>query len=277
MTSASPGILLAVRIVRDARSLSSTGRAPSEGSNGDGSTVGLSRLRILVTALAMTGVAKLERRNPEALLELEKETLRQRLMDYDNGLAAHAGMTERLMTQLRSVEARERGMVALVAARLSAGEREAAARAALELKEHRAELEERRQQLADAETTYRSLLRAERQPSPMRRRASRKRANKFKACGSSRAAAEIISMSSSVVLDPTGAMFERLHEMIEEERIKARGRIRVRALSPRFRRRGSARGRATPPQRRGLAGIPFPSVGARKLCLAELFRGYRCK
>ena len=37
-------------------------------------------------------VSGLERRNPEALLEVEKENLRKQIANYNEGLAAHAGL-----------------------------------------------------------------------------------------------------------------------------------------------------------------------------------------
>ena len=52
---------------------------------------GLVRVSTLLRALVLSAVAKLERSNPAAMFELEKDALRQRLQDFDNGLAAHAG------------------------------------------------------------------------------------------------------------------------------------------------------------------------------------------
>ena len=46
-------------------------------------------------------VSNLERKNPEALLEVEKENLRSQIAQYNQGLANHAGMCERLMSQVR--------------------------------------------------------------------------------------------------------------------------------------------------------------------------------
>lgn len=42
-----------------------------------------------------------ERRNPEALLEVEKENLRVQISRYNQGLATHAGMCERMMAQVK--------------------------------------------------------------------------------------------------------------------------------------------------------------------------------
>ncbi len=39
-------------------------------------------------------VGGLEKRNPEALLEVEKENLRKQIAQYNQGLASHAGLCE---------------------------------------------------------------------------------------------------------------------------------------------------------------------------------------
>ena len=49
-------------------------------------------------------IGGLERQNPEALLEVEKENLRRQIANYNQGLAAHAGLCERLMTQVKRLE-----------------------------------------------------------------------------------------------------------------------------------------------------------------------------
>ena len=40
-------------------------------------------------------VSGLERKNPQALLEVEKENLRKQIGQYNQGLASHAGLVER--------------------------------------------------------------------------------------------------------------------------------------------------------------------------------------
>ena len=51
-------------------------------------------------------VSGLERRNPEALLEIEKENLRKQIAQYNQGLAEHAGLCERLMSQVKKTRNR---------------------------------------------------------------------------------------------------------------------------------------------------------------------------
>jgi phage shock protein A len=71
-------------------------------------------------------VSSIERRNPEALLELERENLREQIASFNQGLATHAGMCERLMGQVRKLEAEQKELRAKTAAHLRAGNKAAA-------------------------------------------------------------------------------------------------------------------------------------------------------
>src|ERR1044072_784778 len=105
-------------------------------------------------------VRGIERHNSEALLEVEKENLREQIANYNQGLAAHAGLCERLMTQVRKLEQEERDLRAKTAANLRAGNNEIAGQQALRLQTVQREVAENRAQLAHAGTTYKELLRA---------------------------------------------------------------------------------------------------------------------
>src|SRR5215217_2665154 len=93
-------------------------------------------------------VSGLEKRNPEALLEVEKENLRKQIAEYNQGLAAHAGLAERLVTQVQR---------ARVTANLRAGNKDLAGQLALQLQQVSRELEENRKQAAQADETYKNL------------------------------------------------------------------------------------------------------------------------
>lgn len=174
-------------------------------------------------------VSGMERRNPEALLEVEKENLRKQIANYNQGLAAHAGLCERLMTQIRKLETEERDLRAKAAANLRAGNREAAGNYALRLQTVQREVTENRGQLEQAETTYKELIRA--------RDVSVKAAQaKIEALKSSlddlkikKATAELTEMASGMItsIGGSGDTLDRLHKMVEEERETAAGRARV--------------------------------------------------
>jgi phage shock protein A len=174
-------------------------------------------------------ISGLEKANPEALLEVEKENLRTQIARYNDGLAAHAGLCERLMTQVKKLEADERELRARTTANLKAGNRDAAGQGALRLQIVQRELEENRRQLAQAEETYKSLVSARDvavKAAHAKIEALRQSLDDLKV---KRAMAELTEMASGMVSQIGGPAdtLDRLHSMVEEEREKASGRVRV--------------------------------------------------
>lgn len=187
------------------------------------------RFRNLLRGFFSLFISDLERRNPEALLELEKENLRKQIANYNDGLAAHAGLCERLMAQIRKLEIDERDLRAKTAANLRAGNRDSAAQYALRLQTVQRELVENRTQLEQAEKTYRELLKA-------RDIAIRAAQTKLETLKQSiddlkikRATAELTEMAAGMItqIGGSGDTLNRLHAMVEEERTKAAGRARL--------------------------------------------------
>lgn len=174
-------------------------------------------------------VSGLERQNPEALLEVEKENLRRQIANYNQGLAAHAGLCERLMTQVRKLENDERDLRAKATANVRAGNRDAAAQYALRLQTVQRELAENRTQLGQAETTYKELLKARDvsvKAAQTKMEALRNSLNDLKI---KKATAELTEMASGMIssIGGSGDTLDRLHTMVEDEREKAAGRARV--------------------------------------------------
>ena len=174
-------------------------------------------------------VSGVERRNPEALLEVEKENLRRQIANYNQGLASHAGLCERLMTQVRKLEAEERDLRAKTAANLRVGNREAAGNHALRLQTVQRELSENRSQLEQAETTYKELIKAR----DVSIRAAQTKIEQLKSSLDDlkikKATAELTEMASGMItsIGGSGDTLDRLHKMVEEERESAAGRARV--------------------------------------------------
>ena len=187
------------------------------------------RLGNLIRGFFGLFVGGLERRNPEALLDVEKENLRKQISNYNEGLAAHAGLCERLMTQIRKLEQEEREMRAKAAANLRAGNRDAAAQFALRLQTVQRELTENRTQLAQAETTYKELIKAR----DVSVRAAQTKIEQLKTSLDDlkikKATAELTEMASGMItsIGGSGDTLDRLHKMVEEEREQAAGRARV--------------------------------------------------
>lgn len=174
-------------------------------------------------------ISGIEKKNPEALLELEKENLREQVAKYNQGLASHAGLCERLMAQVKKLEAEERDLRAKTGAHLRAGNRDAAGQYAVRLQTVQRELGENRTQLEQAESTYQNLLKAR----DVAINAARAKIENLKASITDmkmkQAMAELHEMSAGMVssIGGSGDTLDRLTEMVSEERDKAAGRARV--------------------------------------------------
>jgi phage shock protein A len=174
-------------------------------------------------------VSGVERRNPEALLEVESENLRKQVAQYNTGLASHAGLCERLMTQVRKLETDQRDLRARTTAHLRAGNRDAAAQYAVRLQTVERELEENRKQLEQAEATYKDLVKAR----DVAIATARQKIESLRASISDmkvkKALAELTEMASGMITNIGGAgdTLDRLSTMVEGEREKAAGRVRV--------------------------------------------------
>jgi phage shock protein A len=133
------------------------------------------------------------------------------------------------MTQVRKQEIEQRDLRAKTTANLRAGNRDAAGQYAIRLQSIEKDLEENRKQLEQAETTYKDLVRA-RDVSVTTAKA------KIEALRSSisdmkmkKAMAELTEMASGMIttIGGSGDTLDRLQGMVEQEREKAAGRMRV--------------------------------------------------
>jgi len=187
------------------------------------------RISNLIKGFFSLFVSGIERQHPEALLEVEQENLRAQIGKYNQGLASHAGLCEGLMTQVKRQEAEERELRAKAAANLKAGNRGVAGQYALRLQNLTRELVENREQLKQAEETYRNLLRAR----DVAINAARTKIESLKSSINDmkmkQAVAELSEMSAGMIstIGGSGDTLNRLQTMVEEERQKAAGRARV--------------------------------------------------
>lgn len=187
------------------------------------------RLGNLIRGFFGLFVGGLERRNPEALLEVEKENLRKQIANYNEGLAAHAGLCERLMTQIRKLEQEERELRAKTAANLRAGNRDVAGNYALRLQTVQRELTENRTQLEQAETTYKELIKARDVSVKAAQTKIQELKHSLDDLKIKKATAELTEMASGMItsIGGSGDTLDRLHKMVEEEREVAAGRARI--------------------------------------------------
>lgn len=188
-----------------------------------------SRISNLVRGFLSLFISGLEKANPQALLEVERENLRKQIAQYNDGLASHAGLCERLMTQVKKLESDERDLRARTSANLRAGNRDLAGQYAMRLQTVERELEENRKQLAQAEDTYKNLVTAREvavNAAKAKIEALRQSIDDLKV---KKAMAELTEMASGMVtrIGGSGDTLDRLHSMVEAEREKAAGRVRV--------------------------------------------------
>jgi phage shock protein A len=174
-------------------------------------------------------VSGVERRNPEALLELEQQNLRKQIGNFNQGLASHAGLCERLMSQVRKLEAEQAELRAATTAHVRAGNNAAAGQYALRLQAVERQLTENRVQLEQAETTYKNLIKARDVAVQTARAKIESLKGAINDMRMKQAMAEIHELAGGMIttIGGSGDTLNRLHEMVEEERNKAAGRARV--------------------------------------------------
>ncbi|HEY0074446.1 MAG TPA: PspA/IM30 family protein [Abditibacteriaceae bacterium] len=187
------------------------------------------RLSNLIKGFLSLFISNAERQNPEALLEVEKENLRAQIAKYNQGLASHAALCERLMMQVKKQEAEENQLRAKTTAHLRAGNRDMAGQLALRLQNITRELTENRKQLEQAEDTYKDLVKA--RDVTVDAAKSKIEALKYSIddLKIKKATAEMTEMASGMItnIGGSGDTLNRLHEMVEEDRQQAAGRARV--------------------------------------------------
>ncbi len=174
-------------------------------------------------------VGGLERKNPEALLEVEKENLREQIAKYNKGLAGHAALCERLISQTRALETEEKELHAKVVAHLRAGNKELAGQYALRHQQAKKEHETIKTQMEEAEKTYKELLTAR----DVSVKAAREKIESLKRgineAKIAQATAELNEMASGMIneIGTAGDTLNRLEEIVREDKEKAAGRARV--------------------------------------------------
>jgi phage shock protein A len=188
-----------------------------------------SRVANLIKGFFSLFISGMEKRNPEALLELEQENLRKQIAQFNQGLASHAGLCERIMGQVRKLETESKDLRAKTTAHLRAGNKSAAGQYALRLQTIDAQLEENRKQLEQAETTYKNLVRARDVAVQTAKAKIESLKGAINDMRMNQAMAEIHEMASGMISSIGGAgdTLNRLHDMVEDERTKAAGRARI--------------------------------------------------
>ena len=187
------------------------------------------RIRTLFRGFLSLFVTGLEKANPKALIEAEKENLRAQIARYNTSLAQHAGFCERLLRQIKSLEALEKELAAKAAAHLRAGNRDSAGQYALQLQTVKAQLEENRGQLGEAEKTYQNLIQARDVTVREAKAKIQKLERLLTETEMFEAQAELQEMAAGMISSIGGAgdTLDRVEGYLNERRDQAAGRARV--------------------------------------------------
>jgi phage shock protein A len=178
-------------------------------------------------------VTGLEKSNPRALIEVEKENLRAQIAKFNDNLATHAGFVERLIRQIKDLEAKEKELTAKITANVKVGNRAVAGQMALELQTVKGQLEENRQQMNMAEETYKKLVKTR----DVAVQEAQAKIEKLKRLLSEtemlEAQAELQEMATGMVssIGGSGDTLNRVEEYLNERHDKAAGRSRVASSS----------------------------------------------
>jgi phage shock protein A len=191
------------------------------------------RLANLVRGFFGLFISNVEKQNPQALIEVEKENLRAQIAKFNDSLATHAGFIERLMRQVKGLEQKEKELTAKTAAHIKAGNRAVAGQIALELGTVKEQLEENRQQIVAAEETYKKLIKS-RDVSVQEARAKIEKLSRLiTETQMMEAQAELQEMASGMIssIGGSGDTLNRVEEYLNERRDKAAGKARVASSS----------------------------------------------
>jgi len=187
------------------------------------------RIATLLRGFLGLFITGLEKSNPRALIEAEKENLRVQISKYNDNLATHAGFIEKLMRQIKDMEQKEKEMTAKITANIKVGNRAVAGQLALELQNMKSTLEENRQQLVTSEETYKKLIKSR----DVVVQEAQAKIEKLKRLLSEtemlEAQAELQEMAAGMIgsIGGSGDTLNRVQEYLEERRDKAAGRARV--------------------------------------------------
>jgi len=187
------------------------------------------RLMNLIRGFFGQGLTAVESRNPQALLEVERENLKQMEVDFNRSLASQAALSEKLMAQVNQLRDKETALRTRTKAALDAGQRDNAGQLALQLKGVRGELDSNEGQLEDAETAYKDLLSTRDKAIKKAQAKIQEIAATIKEVEVQEKTAELAERTSGVtreIGDSTDTL-NRLQDMVEERRQNAAARQRV--------------------------------------------------
>ena len=174
-------------------------------------------------------LTNLEAHHAEEMLDLEREQLQQQVFRYNQGLAGHAGLCERLKAEIARLEKERQLLEPKLRMRLEAGDRVNAGQYALRLETIAQEMPRYTTQRAEAEETYKELVRARQVAITA---AKEKIEGLKRSIGDykvQQALADLTEMAAGMhgAIGLNDGTLERVKERVDEKRNYAAGRVRV--------------------------------------------------
>jgi phage shock protein A len=187
------------------------------------------RLSKIMKGFLSLFIKGIETGNPKALIEAEKEALREKVAKFNTNLAKQAGFVSRIERMIAEGTKSEQDLIAKTQANLAAGNREIAGKYAMDLKNIRASLVEYRQQLKDAQDAYQSLLKTKEVAVKEAKNTIDNLVRKLSQVEMKEAEADLREMSQAMIseIGSDGDTLSRVGEALDERLEKATGKAMV--------------------------------------------------
>lgn len=189
----------------------------------------LKRLLNIIKGWFGLGIRSIENSSPEALLENEKNNLRDNIAKFNSALAKHAGNLEKLMHEEKQLGEEEADLRKKIKVLIEADKREIAQKMALKLQDVDKRHDEKIEQLDEVKNQYEQLTKA-------RDTSVKAATEKIEQLSASiddmnikSAAAELTETATGMVtsIGSSGDSISRITEMVDERRNLAAGKARV--------------------------------------------------
>ena len=174
-------------------------------------------------------VKGLEQSNPHALLEAQKEELREKISQFNQSLAKQAASVAKLERMVSEGTKSEQMLLAKAQAHLTAGNRDAAGQLALQLKNLKDQLAGHKEMLEGHRATYADLVKTKEITIREAKMKLETLTQKLSQVEMKEAEAELREMSSAMIgeLGAGGDTMNRLEEQLNERLEYATGRASV--------------------------------------------------
>lgn len=187
------------------------------------------RISRLWRAFVGSGLTELEAQNAEAMLDLERESLRDQVGKYNEGLAGYAGLIERLKAEDKRLHKEQTELEPKLRARLTAGDRTTAGKHALRLEAIAQRKTALAAELTETDATYKELVRAREVALVSARERIETLKRSIDECRVQEALADLTELSAGMhgSIGLSDGTLDRVRERMDERKHRAAGRSRV--------------------------------------------------